>query len=191
MDTRPKKICFVGGPNTGKTTLARCLADELIKKNYSAELVAEFARDYIIEHGTIDGPQAQLAIAHGQKEREILAKSRNPEFIVCDVPTFLCPVYFRFLYDGVSDERETRNLAAVEKELWQEVSPEISSYDFVFFLPPELKPEKDGVRLYTDKIEEISNRIDEFLHSHNIKHHELRGSVQERASKALEIICPR
>lgn len=189
MDNEPKKICFVGGPSTGKSTLAKHVADELTKKNYSAELVGEFARDYIIEHGPIKGPGDQLHIVRGQKEKERMACSHNPEFIVCDVPTFLSQVYFHFLNDGIIDEKEAKILEKIEKELWSEIKDEIHSYDFVFFLPPELSPEEDGVRLYTDQIENISNRIDKFLHSHDIKHHELRGTVQNRAAKALKIIC--
>lgn len=188
MGIKPKKICFVGGPSTGKSTSARHLAGELIKRNYSAELVGEFARDYIIKHGPIKSPGEQLYIVRGQKEKEKMARSRSPEFIVCDVPSFLSHVYFHFLNDGVIDKKEAEILEKIEKELWQEISGEIYNYDFVFFLPPEITPEQDGVRLYTDKIEEISNRIDKFLHTHGIKHHDLNGSVEERTNKALEIM---
>ena len=188
MNGQPKKICFVGGPSTGKTTLAICLTDELIKKNYSAEFVGEFARDYIIEHGSIKSPGEQLSIVRGQKEKEKMACSKNPEFIVCDVPIFLSHIYFHFLSDGILDKKEAEQLDGIEKELWRGIKDDINSYDFVFFLPPELKPEEDGVRLFTDKIEEISNRIDEFLHSHNIKHHELRGTVEARTKEASRVI---
>ena len=188
MAVKPKKICFVGGPSTGKTTLAKCLTEELIKKNYSAELVGECARDYIVEHGAIKGPEAQLCIVRGQKEKEKIACSRNSEFLICDVPTFLSQVYFNFLNDGIIDKDEQEKLKKIEEELWQEIKSEINSYDFVFFLPPEIPIEKDGVRLFTDQIENISSRIDKFLHSHDIKHHELTGTVEDRAAKAFKII---
>lgn len=191
MDSRPKKICFVGGPSTGKSTLAKFLTKELIKNNHSAELVGEFARDFIIEHGGINGAGDQLLIHRGQKEKEETACGKNPEFVVCDVPSFLSHIYFHFLNDSVLDEKEAEELKKIEKELWSGVDGEIGSYDFVFFLPPEIPSENDGVRLYTDKVNEISNRIDRFLHSYNIKHHELRGSVQKRSSEAIKIICPK
>lgn len=189
MEKKPKKICFVGGPSTGKSTLAKHIAEELTKKNYSAELVGEFARDYIIEHGAIKDPADQLHIVRGQKEKEKIACRKNPEFVVCDVPSFLSQVYFHFLNDGIIDEKEAKILEKIEKELWQEIRDEMHGYDFVFFLPPEIPPEQDGVRIYTDKTEEISNRIDKFLHSHDIKHHDLRGSVEERAAKAFKIMA--
>ncbi|MBI2450240.1 MAG: ATP-binding protein [Candidatus Nealsonbacteria bacterium] len=188
MDAKPKKICFVGGPSTGKSTLAKYLTEELAKKNYTAEFVSEFARDFIVEKGGIKGPEDQLLIVKGQKEKEKTACSSNPEFVVCDVPAFLSHVYFHFLNDGVIDKREAEILKKIENKLWQEIKGDINSYDFVFFLPPEIPAEKDGVRLYTDKIEEISNRIDKFLHLHDIKHHELRGAVETRASEAFKII---
>ena len=188
MGAKPKKICFVGGPSTGKTTLAKAVAEELNKKNYSVELVEEFARDFIANKGQINEPVAQLTIARGQKERETLAYSRNPEFVVCDCATFLCPVYFHFLNDGAIDQNEAKALKKIEDELWREIGGEMGAYDFVFFLPVEFAPEQDGVRLYTDQMENISNRIKEFLDLHNIKYHELKGSVRERADKALKII---
>lgn len=188
MSGRPKKICFVGGPSTGKTTLAKYVAEELAKKNYSAELVGEFARDFIIEHGAINSSRDQLSIHRGQKEKENIAYSHNPEFVVCDVPSFLSHVYFHFLNDGVLDKKEAEELEKIEKELWQGIDGEIDSYDFVFFLPPEIPMENDGVRIFTDKAAEISDRIQKFLNTHNIKHHELRGTVEERAAKAFKLM---
>lgn len=188
MDLKTKKICFIGGPSTGKSTLAKFLTEELIKNNHSAELVGEFARDYIIEHGSIKGPEDQLFIHRGQKEKEEAACGKNPEFVVCDVPSFLSHIYLHFLSDGIIDEKETKELERIEKELWHNSDGEIDSYDFVFFLPPEIPPEQDGVRLFTDKVGEISDRIKKFLNTHNIKHYELRGSVQERADQAFKIM---
>lgn len=187
MVAKPQKICFVGGPSTGKTTLAKHVAEELIKKNYSAELVGEFARDFIANKGLINEPVAQLAIVRGQKEREEMAHSKNPEFIICDAASFLSPVYFHFLKDTVFGE--TKECKEIEKQLWREISGEIASYDFVFFLPIEFAPEQDGVRLFTGQVNDISNRIQKFLNLHNIKHHELKGTVGERAAKAFKIIC--
>ncbi|MBI2625969.1 MAG: ATP-binding protein [Candidatus Nealsonbacteria bacterium] len=188
MDIKPKKICFVGGPSTGKTTLAKYLAEELTKKNHPSELVGEFVRDYLVRHGPIKSPEEQLDIIRGQKEKEKMACSRNYEFVVCDAASFLSHVYFHFLNDGIIDKKEAEILKRIEEKLWQEISGEINSYDFVFFLPQEFPPEEDGVRLFTDKVEEISDRIKAFLNAHNIKYHELRGTVQERADKAFKVI---
>ena len=188
---KTKKICFVGGPSTGKTTLAKAVVEELAKKNYSAELVGEFAREFIIEHGAIKRPEDQISIHRGQREKEMLACSRNPEFVICDVPSFLSHVYFHFLNDGVLDEKEAKALEEIKKELWRGLENEIYSYDFVFFLPLEFAPEEDGVRFFTDQVGEISDRIEKFLKFHNIKYHELRGTVEERAGQALKIICPK
>lgn len=188
METKPKKICFVGAPSTGKSTLAKLLTEELIRNNRSVELVGEFARDFIIEHGAINSPQDQLSIHRVQREKEKLACGRNQEFIVCDTPSFLSHVYFDFLKDKVFDKNKIEELNKSEKEIRQEINEEINSYDFVFFLPPEFPAQKDGVRLYTDNVEEISGRMQKFLNHHNVKHYELRGTVQDRVGKALKVI---
>ncbi|MDO8559034.1 MAG: ATP-binding protein [bacterium] len=188
METKPRKICFVGAPSTGKSTLAKLLTEELIKNNYSVEFVGEFARDFIIEHGAINSPQDQLSIHRVQREKEKLACSRNPEFVVCDTPSFLSHIYFDFLKDKIPDKNQTEELNKSEKEIRQEINNEINSYEFVFFLSPEFPTQKDGIRLYTDDVEEISNRMRGFLSFHNVKHHELKGTVKDRAGKALKII---
>jgi HTH-type transcriptional regulator, transcriptional repressor of NAD biosynthesis genes len=189
MHHKPRKICFIGGPSTGKTTLARYLAEELARNNHSAKLVDEFARDYIAEGRDVKEPEVQLAMVRGQKERERMAYGSSPEFVVCDAASFLCHVYFHFLNDGVIDKDEAEILKRVEEKLWQEIEGEINTYDFVFFLPVEFTPKEDGVRIFIDQVGEISERIEKFLKLHDIKYHELRGTVEERAAVALKVIC--
>ncbi len=183
-----KKICVVGAPSTGKTTLASAITEELKRRGHKVEWAKEYARDFIAEHGPDMGAADQLFIVRGQKEREKEAERKNPEFVVCDCSSFSSYIY-AFLYETISfDKKEKEEYKMILGEIWDEIKDELYSYDHVFFLPIEFSSEEDGVRLYTNKVEVISNEIKNFLISKKIEHFEIRGNIQERINQAFKII---
>ena len=183
-----KKICFIGAPSTGKTVLAKFLTENLKRRGYTAELAKEYARDFILKRGSKMKADDQLAILYGQKEREKTAAQKNPEFVVCDCATFLAYVY-SFLYKPSLDQKEeVAQYETILKRIKKEIESEIDCYDYIFFLPPEIPPEKDGVRLYTKERDEISNQIKKFLIFRNIKYYEIKGSVEKRMERVLKLI---
>jgi len=183
-----KKICFIGAPSTGKSTLAGVLAEKLKLDGYKTELVREFARDFIVEHGEIKKAEDQIFIAQGQKQREKEAIQKNPQFIICDCAVFLALVYASLFKPETESNKEILNYKNVLKKIDKEIRGEIMGYHHVFFLPPELPAEEDGVRLYTDKIFEISDKIKEFLVYQKIDHLEISGDIESRALKVFEAL---
>ena len=56
-----KKIVVLGPESTGKSTLC-----ELLAQHYHTEWCPEFAREYLLTHGTDYGYEDLLTIAKGQ-----------------------------------------------------------------------------------------------------------------------------
>jgi nicotinamide riboside kinase len=181
-----KKICFVGAPSTGKSTIAKVLAKKLKNDGYTVEIAREYARDFIFENKEVRDANDQLFIAKGQKQREEEAAMKNPDFVVCDCAVFLSYVYASLHEPAKRDSTKDLKYKQVLKEIEKEIGSAFWGYDFVFFLPPEIPIENDGVRLYTDKILEISEKIKNLMAEKKIDYFEVGGDVNERLMKIVE-----
>lgn len=181
-----KKICFVGAPSTGKSTIAKVLAKKLKNDGYTVEIAREYARDFIFENKEVKGVDDQLLIAKGQKQREEEAAANNSDFVICDCAVFLSYVYASLHEPAEKDSVKDLKYRQVLKEIEKEIGSAFWGYDFVFFLPPEIPVENDGVRLYTDKILEISEKIKNLLAEKKVDYFEVGGNVNERLVKIME-----
>jgi NadR type nicotinamide-nucleotide adenylyltransferase len=90
-----KRICLVGAESTGKTTLARMLAER-----YRTAWVPEYGREYserkLAEEGGYDWrPEEFAIIARTQCERENEAARRADRILICDTDAFATSVWFR------------------------------------------------------------------------------------------------
>ena len=135
------KIAFVGTVSSGKTTLAKRVAEEL-----NGIYVEELARKYIEVFGKKNiKPEDQLfiAILQGQLEMEMRKMFPN-ELLVFDTPMLLNKIYYKFYNDNSS-------LLDFFFDLFK--------YDIIFYLKP-LEYKIDKARFQT--IEE-RNKIDELI----------------------------
>ncbi len=80
-----KKIVFLGGPSTGKTTLCETLANEL-----NTMTVPEYGRDYWLQHQINRrlSPEQLLHIAQTQNQSEDQATSKAKKYLFCDTSAF-------------------------------------------------------------------------------------------------------
>jgi len=137
------RVGFTGVPATGKTTAARMLSASFkdVDGVESIELVSEYARRYISKYDEITSVWDQLHIFDKQIEWETHAE-KDTDLLITDSPVFIA-----FMY--VLDIRSTgKKDTMIVNDLFKKMSdlniP--SRYDFVFHLPPILKPVDDGVR---------------------------------------------
>jgi nicotinamide riboside kinase len=134
------KISIAGLPSSGKSILARKLSSCFLGKN--VELIQEYARDYINEHGPITNVWEQSLILKGQLKREELLPEQV-EIMISDSPIFLGLAYTLSLRTG--DDKEEVVVNDIIQSMLKANSPR--RYDIVFYLPDLLPQAEDGTRI--------------------------------------------
>jgi len=114
-------ICLTGAECTGKTTLARQLADAL-----GVPLAAEAARGYLTGRTTGDyGPEDLLAIAELQMAAEARALGRGEGVAVADTDLVVIAIWWQERF-GDLPELLTRGLEARSPRIYLLTEPDLS-----------------------------------------------------------------
>ena len=167
------RIVIAGSHGTGKTTLAKALAERL-NLNYIPDIVREEAapKGFTINENT--PMEVQMWLVSRQWELE----KTTPESWIADKSLF-----DYFIYGGLV--LEDKNV----KEVIKDIVRRNAKYDFVFYLPIEFPMERDGLRSPDSKFhEKIDRRFKECLAEFGVKYTVLSGSVEERVNQAVNCI---
>lgn len=93
----PLAICLIGAECTGKTTLAKSLAE-----HFDGLWVDEYLRTFCAEHGRTPAREEQSLILETQVAHEaealILARDENKAFVLCDTAPLLTAIYSEFVF---------------------------------------------------------------------------------------------
>jgi len=156
-------IGFSGACNSGKTTLANALAEELRKRDYKVELVGEVVRDVFKEfqkkYGFKDLKelresryhfQFQLEVLKTQIERENSALNRA-EVVLSD-RTIYDNLFYTIFWNSM-DWRTLKEYVNVFRSLGER------RYDLIFFCRPLKNNSKDGFRDYDLNYVEIQDLV--------------------------------
>ena len=171
--TKIIKIALFGPESTGKTTLARQLAEY-----YKTEWVPEFARDYLQEKWdssqqicTVDD---MLPIAYGQtkleNERTLIAN----KYLFCDTNLMVTKVFSEVYYNYCDP---LLNQAACEHE-----------YDLFFLTDIDVPWERDDLRDKAEGRESVFAVFKQSLIDNNKPFITLSGDKDLRLKKAVTII---
>jgi NadR type nicotinamide-nucleotide adenylyltransferase len=167
------KIALFGPESTGKTTLAKQLAEY-----YKTDWVPEFARDYLQEKW--DKQQAlcdindMLPIAYGQTQLENEKMATANQYLFCDTNLMVTKVFSEVYYnycDPLLDQ------AAREHE-----------YDLFFLTDIDVPWEKDDLRDKPEGRETVFSVFKQSLIDNNKAFITLSGDASLRLKKAISII---
>ena len=169
-----KKIAIIGPESTGKSTLCEQLAQQ-----YATLWCPEFARRYLLTHGTNYSYDDLLIIAKGQVtlEDEYIERSNKPgrpnSLLFIDTEMYVMKVWCEFVYDQchrfILDQVVTRQ------------------YDLYFLCKTDLPWVKDELREYPDLVtrEKLYHIYKDIMINQPVPWIEISGSYPERFQKAV------
>jgi len=167
------KIALFGPESTGKTTLAKQLAEY-----YETEWVPEFARDYLQEkweeNKHICVADDMMPIAYGQTALENQKLASANKYLFCDTNLMVTKV-FSEMYYGFCDP--LLNEAALKHE-----------YDLFFLTDIDVPWEKDDIRDTPEGRETVFSVFKQTLIDTKKPFITLSGDKESRLKKAISII---
>ncbi|MBN2164013.1 MAG: AAA family ATPase [Pontiellaceae bacterium] len=167
------KVCFMGAPSTGKTTLARTLAEQ-----YETRWMPEYGADYWLENQvdrriTLEQFE-EIAPEHNRREDVLVSDSR--EYLFCDT----CPIttyVFAKDYHGTPGPNLSRLAAEAEKR-----------YDLFFLCDTDIPYADTWDRSGDQKRKWFQKQIEGDLAERRIPFFRVSGSLNERIAYVQEVL---
>ena len=167
------KIALFGPESTGKTTLAKQLAE-----HFDTVWTPEFARDYLQEKwdktAQICDVNDMLPIAYGQTKLENQSLSTANKYLFCDTNLMVTKVFSEVYYnfcDPVLDKAARKH-----------------KYDLIFLTDIDVPWERDDLRDKAEGRESVFALFKQALIANNKPFITLSGDKEWRLKKAVSII---
>ena len=166
------KVVLTGSESTGKTELARRLAE-----HFRAPMAEEFVRAYAAERGGVIGFEDHGPIARGQMALEDAATARGDRLVILDtdlVSTVVyCEHYFGSCPQWIANEARER------------------AGQLYLLLKPDVPWIPDGVRDRGDHREEMHALFQSKLGALGLNYEEIGGTREQRFQRAVAAITAR
>lgn len=170
----PRRICLIGAESSGKTTLARALADRL-----PGLWVPELLREFCELHGRPPRVDEQSLLMRAQIAREeqvqALASRQGFGFVVCDSSPLATALYSAELYRDASLLR-----AAIEHQ---------RGYALTLVTAIDIPWQADGVQRDGPQARErFDARLARELYANGLAFRRIAGDPRERVVGALDAL---
>lgn len=180
-------IGFIGGPSTGKTTLAAAVYNDLQEQGSFSSWASEFVSDDIQRIGP---PNLDYYIYeqfrylfHQQRREE--AALRKSDIILTDSPLLIGYAYTIQQQKTAVSGRQSQFV----DELYTLFSEDAQRYDNLYLLKREANFEDNGIRFHTQaQSQEFDALLKELLAKNNVAYTEISGSVEERKATVMKDI---
>jgi len=171
---QPRRVVVVGGESTGKSTLVTALAD-----HFGCPTAAEFARDYLSEHGAAYGLATSWTLARGQADREDAAVAQaladGSPLVICDTDPLTTMLWAEYYFKDHHPRVEAL-LPTLTHDLHLLCTPDgLAWYD-------------DGLRRSPDSREWFTRRLEDELTARGMRFLRLDVPLDERTAAAAAAI---
>ncbi len=162
-----KRICFIGPESTGKSTLAKRMAER-----YQTEFVPEVAREMISSNQfTVEDI---IAIAKAQTARVLEKTETANRLLFCDTDLITTEIYSDVYLKEIPEE-----LFRLEKAI---------KYDWYFLFDVDVPWVADGLRDLAAKRKEMFSRFKRELEARGIPYILLAGSFEDRERRVVDFV---
>jgi NadR type nicotinamide-nucleotide adenylyltransferase len=168
-----KKIVVIGPESTGKTSLTSQLAEY-----YNTLWVPEFARDFLLKHGTDYSYDDLLTIANGQVEVEesylLQLNGRDDSFLFLDTDMYVMKVWCEFVFGKCHN--------------WIIEQVVKRKYDLYLLCNTDLPWVKDELREYPDLIsrQKLYHIYKDIMINQTVPWIDISGDYEQRLQKAIK-----
>ena len=166
-----KRIVVIGPESTGKSTLCKQLAE-----HYHTSWVPEYAREYLLAHGTDYSYEDLLEIAKGQIALEDSITKSAEELVFIDTDMFVMKVWCEFVFEDCHP--------------WIIEQLNKRKYDLYLLCDIDLPWVQDELREYPD-IESrqlLHSRYFKLMNEQQTPWIHIQGAYEERLQIAIEAI---
>jgi NadR type nicotinamide-nucleotide adenylyltransferase len=166
-----KKIVVIGPESTGKSTLCQQLAE-----HYNTSWVPEYAREFLLTHGTDYSYQDLLEIAKGQIALEDSITKFAEGLVFIDTDMYVMKVWCEFVFNDchpwIIEQLKKRN------------------YDLYLLCDIDLPWVHDELREYPDMESRqlLHSRYLKLMNEQHTPWIHIRGAYEERLQTAIEAI---
>ena len=167
------KVCFMGAPSTGKTTLARALAEQ-----HKTVWMPEYGADYWLEHQvdrriTLEQFE-EIAPEHNRRENQLVLESRN--YLFCDTSPITTYVFAKD-YHGCVSPVLTQLAREAEKR-----------YDLFFLCDTDIPYADTWDRSGDQKRQWFQNQITDDLAERRVPFFRISGPLEERITQVNRVL---
>lgn len=161
-----KRIVLTGPESTGKTTLARLLAD-----HFNTSWVEEYGREYYVKKEGKLTIEDITCIAEGQVKKEDAALQNANKFLFCDTDLIVTQIWSETYFKVCPEKVEQLNADR--------------KYDLFLLMDIDIPWEDDGTREFPNLREWHFNRIKDELESRKLNYIVISGTGPDRLEKAI------
>ncbi|OQP67470.1 ATPase [Niastella vici] len=168
-----KKVVVIGPESTGKSTLSEQLANY-----YKTSWVPEYAREYLLQHGTEYTYDDLLTIAQGQValEESYIEKAGHSKLLFIDTDQYVMKVWCDFVFGKC--------------HTWIPDQITKRKYDLYLLCNIDLPWVKDILREYPDltRRQQLYSIYKNILTNQSVPWIEISGNYDERFQKAVQSV---
>jgi hypothetical protein len=185
------RICLIGAPGTGKSTLAQALVAKMKLQGLDVEFCPEYARTYFRQTGAPKNVFEQFVIFAGQCERE--DELDVHDYVVADSASFMSDTFYSYMRFKQGKMGPDPKLDRAYAELQRLCVPRLKSFDHIFFIPcGHFDAGKDPTREYVSD-QRILDRMMRGYLDYNLADYHVVGAVglDQRLAEVMRVLADR